>query len=299
MATLDRRTQMLDELREIVAAAGLDTCDIPVNSGRTNQLGAINRAKALTSKMVQPSWPRDQKMALTARILADAGHGGTLSGQISCRDNNETRAKEGLHFWTQVYGVPLELIRPSDFILVNDRLEVVDGNGFPNLANRFHLHVYKARPDINCFVHTHPTWTNALSMTGLPLHIGHMDTMALYDQVAHIPDWPGVPFGDEEGEIIQTALGKSNWGVLAAHHGLMVGGRTIEEATYRAIFFEHAAEMQIKALSAIGGNFTSLPDVDRITAERAREWRISPGPVKAHFNSWARQALRNHGDVFQ
>ena len=32
MATLDRRTQMLDELRELVAAAGLDTCSIPAHA---------------------------------------------------------------------------------------------------------------------------------------------------------------------------------------------------------------------------------------------------------------------------
>ncbi|CAE7835041.1 unnamed protein product, partial [Symbiodinium microadriaticum] len=117
--------------------------------------------------------------------------------------------------------------------------------------------------------------------------------------VAHIPDWPGVPFGDEEGEFIQAALGMDNWGLLAAHHGMMVGERTIEEAAYRAVFFEIAAEMQIKAMSAMNGDLAALPQVDRITAERAREWRISPGPVKAHFNSWARQALRKHGDMFQ
>jgi len=294
LQVLDRRSQMLDELRELLTSSGIDSCSLPVNPVRETQLAAINKARKLTAGMRQPTWTLKQKMALSARILAEQGQGKTLSGQISCRDN--ATSGSDMQMWTQVYGVPLEHLRPHQFIKINDRLEVVEGSGFPNLANRFHLHVYRERPDIQCMVHTHAPWSSALGLTGVPLHIGNMDVMALYDQTAHLPSWPGVPFGDEEGEIISNAIGKNNWAALLGHHGLFVGGRTIEEATYRAYFFEVAAEMQMKAMSVMGGR--PLPTVDRATAERAREWRLNAGPVKAHFNSWAYQAIKNgHSDA--
>ena len=182
------------------------------------------------------------------------------------------------------------------------------------------MHVYKKRPDIKCMVHTHPFHVSALSQIGVPLHISHMDVMGLYREMGFLAEWPGIPFGDEEGEIIAGVLGATNWAALLAHHGLIVGGRTIEEATYRAYFFEQAAEMQLKVtvlkvhseqvacahrvrafkvMAAFGhSDLSRLPQVDKELAQRAHDWRISDGPVKAHFNSWARQALRKgHGDA--
>jgi ribulose-5-phosphate 4-epimerase/fuculose-1-phosphate aldolase len=84
------------------------------------------------------------------------------------------------------------------------------------------------------------------SQIGVPLHIQHMDFMGLWNDMAFLPKWPGLPFGDEEGKIISEVLGAKKWGALLAHHGLLVGGRSVEEATYRAYFFEKAAAAQLK-----------------------------------------------------
>lgn len=122
--------------------------------------------------------------------------------------------------------------------------------------------------------------------------------MALYGDVQFLPRWPGIPFGDEEGEIISGVLG-DHWSALLAHHGLIVGGKTIEQATYRAYFFEYAARLQMLEMSALGSrDLSSLPVVERELADAAREWRASDGATKAHFNAWARRAIRNgHSDV--
>ena len=133
-------------------------------------------------------------------------------------------------------------------------------------------------------------------MTGHPLHIGHMDTMCFYDDVQYLPSWPGIPFGDEEGEIISGVL-KDKWSALLAHHGLIVGGTSIEQTTYRAYFFEKAAAMHLEALAAVGGDSERLPKVNAELARKARDWRISDGPVKAHWNNWAELVLRKCDDV--
>jgi len=254
---------------------------------------AINKAKRQTSKMPDPGYTQLEKMTLAARILADEGHGDTLAGQVTCRDTINGR----LSMWTTRYGVLLEEIYENDFLMIDEDLEVQVGDGFPNMATRFHLHVYRNRSDINCIVHTHPPATAALALTGKRLEIEHMDVMAMYDDVQHLEDWPGVPFGDWEGELISGVLAPNHMAALLAHHGLIVGGHTLEEATYRAWFFERAARMQLDAVASLGGG--SIKHTKRNIAEQARDWRINDGPVKAHFNAWARRVLRQpkHHDL--
>ena len=55
---------------------------------------------------------------------------------------------------------------------------------------------------------------------------------------------PGVPFGDEEGELISGVLAPDHKAALLAHHGLITCGGSIEEATYRAWFFERARQLK-------------------------------------------------------
>ena len=151
--------------------------------------------------------------------------------------------------------------------------------------------VFRKRSDINCIIHTHAPKSSALAMTGIPLQINHMDTMIFYDDVQYLANWPGIPFGNWEGELISSVLSKNYWSALLAHHGLIVAGKTIEEATYRAYFFERAAEMQLNVLDSTGGDINNLPKVNKKLAIKAREWRKSQGPVNAHFNAWAEIAL--------
>jgi L-fuculose-phosphate aldolase len=82
-----------------------------------------------------------------------------------------------------------------------------------------------------------------------PLIVAHMDMCMFQDQCAHLPDWPGLPIGDEEGMIISEALGDKKT-ILLANHGLISAGETIEEATYLAVFVERAAALQLTASAA-------------------------------------------------
>jgi L-fuculose-phosphate aldolase len=291
---LNRRVEFFNELRAAVESElGGNVCSHP---RRITQCGATETAKKNALALRHPEWSLKQKIAVASRILARQGHGETLAGQVTCR----TTYNGELAMYTQTYGKALNEITPADIIMINEKLETVEGVGAPNMATRFHLHVYQKRPDIQCLVHSHPLHTSALAQLGVPLLVSHMDTMALYDDVPFLPEWPGIPFGDEEGEIISTLLGEKHMAGLLAHHGMIVAGKTIEEATYRAYFFEHAAKMQLMTMAANGGSLVGLPEVRSDLAATAREWRASDGATKAHFYSWARQALKNgHADVFQ
>jgi L-fuculose-phosphate aldolase len=231
--------------------------------------------------LLSPTWSVQQKIALTCRALAAEGHGSALAGQITARG-----PRPGT-FYMLTFGLGFDEARASNIILVDENLDVVEGDGMPNPSNRFHLWVYRSRPDVECIIHTHPPYVSALSTVGEPLAVAHMDHTMFYNDCAYLPEWPGVPIGDEEGEIISAALG-SKRAILLAHHGQLVAGKSIEEAAMLAIFIERAARLQVLARS-IGPMKPIKPEL----AQEAHDYRLKPKAVGATFHYFSRCVLRN------
>ena len=122
-------------------------------------------------------------------------------------------------------------------------------------------------------------------MIGEELAVSHMDTSLFYEDCAYLPDWPGVPFGDGEGELIAGALGDKR-AVLLAHHGQLCAGRSIEEAAVLGVTIEHAAKIQLLARGA-GTIKPIVPELGR----EAHDWRLRPEQIALNFQYYARQAL--------
>ena len=159
---------------------------------------AENRMK---TAIAENTWTDRQKLALTCRILFEGGHDSGLAGQITCR------AEEPGTYFTQRLGLGFDEINAQNLLLVDEDLNVLEGGGMANPANRFHSWLYRARPDVNCIIHTHPLHIAALSTLEVPLVVSHMDLCPLYGDVAFLEKWPGVPVGNEEGEIIAVGPG--------------------------------------------------------------------------------------------
>ena len=223
-----------------------------------------------------------QKLALACRILFDNGHDSGLAGQITARGEMPGT------YLTQRLGLGFDEICASNLLLVNEDLEVIEGNGMANPANRFHSWLYHARPDVQCIIHTHAIHVAALSMLEIPLEISHMDNCVLYDDVAFLPVWPGVPVGNNEGELISQAIGHKK-ALLLAHHGLLIASSSIEEACILALAFERAARMQLLAM-AVG----KIQPLDPELGQEARDWILRGQRCAVSFAYYARRSLRNN-----
>ncbi|MGJ5670293.1 aldolase [Rhodococcus aetherivorans] len=246
----------------------------------------MHQAQArMRTHLAESGWTTRQKLALTCRILFDAGHDSGLAGQITAR------AEEPGTYYTQQLGLGFDEITEDNLLLVDEDLRVLDGSGMANPANRFHSWIYRARPDVQCIVHTHPFHVAALSMLEVPLVVSQMDIAPLYDDCAFLPAWPGVPVGNEEGEIITAALG-SKKAILLAHHGHVVAGAGIEEACSLAVLIERGAELQLAAMAA--GTIAELP---ARLAREAHDWTLTPKRSQANFAYYARRALARHPDA--
>jgi L-fuculose-phosphate aldolase len=221
--------------------------------------------------------PRDA-LATCCRILADEGHESGLAGQVTAAGE-----KPGT-WWTLKFGLGFEEAAGDRMVLVDDDLQPLTG-GRANPGVRFHVWIYRHRPDVKAIVHTHAPYASALAATGKPLKTIHMDSAMLHG-TAHLPEWPGVPVADDEGRIISDALGSAKT-ILLANHGLLATGSSIEEATYLAVFFERAARMQLRAMAA-GGYREVRPEL----AEEARAFLLQPSIVRGTFAYWARRIPR-------
>lgn len=233
----------------------------------------------LDAHLVPSAWSEPEQLVLAARMLAADGHCSGLAGQMTQRLPDDT-------YRSLPIGIGFDEVRPRDLIRVDRDLNVVEGKGIPNPAVRFHIWVYGKRPDAKAIVHTHPPKASALSMIGRPLIASHMDTAMLYDDVAFLPEWPGVPVADEEGRIISAALGDKR-SILLAHHGLLATGADIVEAAYLAIAMELAAKLQLDA-EAAGAVKPIRPDLGR----QAHAFMRKPAIMNATFAWRARQVLR-------
>lgn len=239
----------------------------------------------LAENFTETRWTTRQKLALTCRALFDRGHDSGLAGQITAR------AETPGTYYTQRLGLGFDEITDDNLLVVDEDLAVIEGEGMANPANRFHSWIYRARPDVRCIVHTHPFHVAALSMLETPLIVSHMDTTPLYDDCAFLPIWPGVPVGNEEGEIISAALGQKK-AILLAHHGQIVVGTSVEEACSLAVLIERAAALQLAAMAA--GTIKELP---KQLARQAHDWTLLPRRSAANFAYYARRALAGHPDA--
>jgi L-fuculose-phosphate aldolase len=225
-----------------------------------------------------------QKVAVGCRILANEGHAATLAGQITVRVDDTS-------FWTTNFASGLREATAGNLLRVDRDMKVIEGEGMPNPAVRFHLWIYERRPDVRAIVHTHAPYASALSMLDQPLLAGQMDGMMFHDGCAHLREWPGVPLANEEGELISGALGQKS-AILLAHHGLLTVGDSVEAAVYLAVSFENAARLQMLAQSA---GTIRLPPAG--PAADARRFLTGSSFVNATFNYWARQAIRQDAAV--
>jgi L-fuculose-phosphate aldolase len=243
-----------------------------------------------TLREAVPALRSDPRAALTrcAWILADEGHESGLAGQLTARGPDEGT------FWTLPLGLAFDEADEASWLLLDDAMTVLAGDGSfgirePNPATRFHLWIYRARADVQAIVHTHPPAASVLAAAEQPLVVAHMDATPLFDDMAFLPEWPGLPTADREGELIAGGLGTKH-AMLLAHHGLLAAGRSVAEAAFLAVFIERMARLQVDA-APLGG----VKPIDAAEARRARDFLRTDRIMNATFAAWSRRAARRRG----
>jgi L-fuculose-phosphate aldolase len=138
--------------------------------------------------LTAPGLAPREALAIACRIVAREGHESGLAGQVTARgEQPET-------WWTLQFGYGFEEATADRMVLVDDDLKPLRG-GRPNPGTRFHIWIYRKRPDVKAIIHTHAPYASALAATGQPLKTIHMDSAMLHG-TAHLAEsrrpscWP-------------------------------------------------------------------------------------------------------------
>ncbi|HOJ87575.1 MAG TPA: L-ribulose-5-phosphate 4-epimerase [Pseudothermotoga sp.] len=179
------------------------------------------------------------------------------SGNVSLKINDKVLIKPS--------GVPYSSLKPSDMVLVDLSGKVIDGNMKPSVDAATHLYLYRNIEWAKSIIHTHSTFatTFAVLEKSIPvLCTAHADVFG-----EEIPLAEYAPVGSEAiGKAVIKVIGKSGT-VLLRKHGVIVVGKSLDDAVKKAVFLEEVAKMSYFALSNQRVEPLDPSEVDRLNTQ--------------------------------
>jgi L-fuculose-phosphate aldolase len=133
----------------------------------------------------------------------------------------------------------------DDIVSVDLDGNLVEGTAKPPLEFHIHSEIYRARPDVNCVMHTHPKWSTFLTMTGHKYKAVYAQGVLLGD--IPVMDSPLSVNTKPMGEKLAATLGNKPAALLKAH-GVVVVGKDILECFALAAYVEENAYRQYMAM---------------------------------------------------
>ena len=239
------------------------------------------------ASIAQERHDRKVRLAVALRAFARHGFDAGVAGHITARDPQFPD-----RFWVNPFGLHFGLVRTSDLILVDHGGRVVEGDGLLNTAAfRIHAEIHAARPDVVAAAHAHSPYGGALSALDRPLlPLTNEGCMFFADHVLHA-DHTGVTVEELKAKAIAQNLGPHRAAVLR-NHGVVTVGRTVDEAAWWFIAFEHAARVQL-LVEAAGPPVPADPD----DARAVRDTMGTPQAAWFSFQPLLQKILRDEPDV--
>jgi ribulose-5-phosphate 4-epimerase/fuculose-1-phosphate aldolase len=173
----------------------------------------------------------------------------------------------------------------EDHLLVLDTDgKVLSGDGTPNSELWIHARAYAARPELGSVVHAHPPACVCLTQIGQPHRIVHNQGGAFVGGVAEY-DRVGLIRSRELGDLLATSIGNCV-AVMMRGHGITTVAADVRTATVAACFLEESADLQLRMLTAAGGNASRIRAFTLDEAERLSD-QLSPGIVERAWEYYA------------
>jgi L-fuculose-phosphate aldolase len=203
--------------------------------------------------------------ARACRILEMEGHGDMTLGHLSMRE------AAGRGFWMKRNQIGLgEVLSAEDFVLVDWDGHQIAGTGSRHSEWPIHSEIYRARPDVNVVVHSHPFYASVFSAAAEPLEPYTLDADYFVDVPRH-NDEVALVTTKSEGAALARSLG-GNFAVLMGNHGVTFCGTTIEHAVCTGIFLEKACKAHLAGRAA--SLRTAMPN--RAVRERRHKQIMTP-----------------------
>lgn len=175
----------------------------------------------------------------------------------------------------------------NNLLVIDTDGKIVSGDGTPNSEFWIHARIYAARPDVGGVVHAHPLACIALTQIGQPHRVVHNQGGAFADGV---PEYEriGLIRSRELGDRVAQRLG-GGVAVMMRGHGISTAFQDVRAATVAACFLEESAALQMRMLTAAGGDAARLRAFSREEAVLVREQTGPAGKISAR--AWEYYAM--------
>ena len=191
----------------------------------------------------------------TALAMNAAGINAASAGNVSVRTD------EGLLITPS--GAAYDELSDVDIVaMTTDGTWASDEGRAPSSEWRFHLDIYRARPDVSAIVHAHPTHCTALAVHSRG--IGPFHYMVAVAGGRDIRCAPYATFGTSELSAHVVAALDGRRACLMAHHGMIATGSTLASALTLAIEVESLAAQYLAALAIGEPPLLSDDEIDEV-----------------------------------
>ncbi len=223
-----------------------------------------------------------QKLIVAGKVLVSQGQDDFTRGHISFRLPDDP----GL-FFMKAHSIGLDEITMQNILTIDLEGNVVAGTARRHSEVYIHSEIFKTRPDVNCVIHTHPTYSIALSATGRPLKCYSQPGAMFFEALGMYDDTINLIRSRAMGAGVAHALGAGR-AVLLKNHGVVVTGATIDEAVIGTIMLENGAMVQLLAEAA--GEVA--PEFPRDDIEKLKHDISRPEQFAINFEYLARRVKR-------
>ena len=171
-------------------------------------------------------------------------------------------------FLLNPYGLMFDEITASNLVKVDWDGKVLDdplGMGVNEAGFVIHSCMHRARPEINCVIHTHTRAGVAVSAMKCGLLPISQHAMRVQRQCTY-HDYEGIALDMSERERMAASLGKRSKVMILRNHGLLTLGATVREAFELMYYLDCACQIQIDAMAAGLENVQLMSDSAAATA---------------------------------
>ncbi|MGE0150995.1 MAG: class II aldolase/adducin family protein [Reyranellaceae bacterium] len=191
-------------------------------------------------------WQTRVDLAACYRLMALYGMTDLIYNHISARLPGRDE-----HYLINPYGMLYEEITASSLVKIDveGKTLLQPDHGYSVNVAGFYLHapIHRARPDVQCIIHTHSragTAVSGLSEGLLPLS---QTAMRFHGQVGY-HEFEGPAISGAECDRVVRDLGNHDILVLR-NHGLLACGRSIAQAFNAMYWLENACRIQVDMLA--------------------------------------------------
>ena len=207
--------------------------------------------------------------------ICDVCHKMWQLGWVAANDGNVSVKLPDGNFLCTPTGISKSFITPEKLVIVNDKLEVVEGApGYkPSSEMKMHMRCYRERPDVGAVVHAHPPTATGYAVAGKS-----MDEYSMIETVIAIGSIPLTPYGtpstDEVPEAITPYLPNHDV-MLLQNHGALTVGCDLITAYYRMETLELYAKISLTAHLLGGAQEIEKPQIDKLMHLRENYYKVS------------------------